>query len=77
MGKMMNLGHLFITIFLNNFTSFMVIPAITDVTMAVLCPGEDECSLAIYLSGFQQVVSHPFPSLLNASIVFLFLVSLA
>ncbi|CAN1782142.1 Hippocampus abundant transcript 1 protein [Linum perenne] len=44
------------TIFLNNFSSFMVIPAITDVTMAAVCPGEEECSLAIYLSGFQQAV---------------------
>ncbi|KAF3446840.1 hypothetical protein FNV43_RR12020 [Rhamnella rubrinervis] len=34
----------------------MVIPAITDVTMSALCPGEDECSLAIYLSGFQQAI---------------------
>ncbi|KAJ6931605.1 hypothetical protein NC652_014953 [Populus alba x Populus x berolinensis] len=32
----------------------MVIPAITDVTMSALCPGRDECSLAIYLTGFQQ-----------------------
>ncbi|KAH7574833.1 hypothetical protein JRO89_XS02G0010300 [Xanthoceras sorbifolium] len=34
----------------------MVFPAITDVTMAALCPGKDECSLAIYLSGFQQAM---------------------
>ncbi|XP_020248030.1 uncharacterized protein LOC109825583 [Asparagus officinalis] len=32
----------------------MVIPAITDVTMAALCPGRDQCSLAVYLSGFHQ-----------------------
>ncbi|XP_010539088.1 PREDICTED: hippocampus abundant transcript-like protein 1 isoform X2 [Tarenaya hassleriana] len=53
----MGLGHMFMTIFLHSFSAFMVIPAITDVTMAALCPGEDECSLAIYLSGFQQAVS--------------------
>jgi len=35
----------------------MVVPAITDVTMAALCPGQDECSIAIYLTGFQQAVS--------------------
>ncbi|OVA15972.1 Tetracycline resistance protein [Macleaya cordata] len=35
----------------------MVIPAITDVTMLALCPGKDECSIAIYLSGFQQAVT--------------------
>nr|TKS03210.1 hypothetical protein D5086_0000152070 [Populus alba] len=34
----------------------MVIPAITDVTMSALCPGRDECSLAIYLTGFQQAI---------------------
>jgi len=50
------LGHLFITIFLYCFSSFIVAPVITDISMAALCPGKDECSLAIYLSGFQQVV---------------------
>ncbi|KAK4767980.1 hypothetical protein SAY87_003121 [Trapa incisa] len=53
-SKMM--GHLLMTIFLHNFSTFMVIPAITDVTMSALCPGRDECSLAIYLTGFQQAV---------------------
>lgn len=50
------LSHLFMTIFLHNFATFMVIPAITDVTMSALCPGRDECSIAIYLTGFQQAV---------------------
>ncbi|XP_057966402.1 uncharacterized protein LOC131156606 [Malania oleifera] len=50
------LGHLFVTVFLSSFAGFMVIPAITDVTMAALCPGQDECSLAIFLSGFQQAI---------------------
>ncbi|KAK9023091.1 hypothetical protein V6N11_003322 [Hibiscus sabdariffa] len=54
MEKLSGLSHLFMTIFLHNFATFMVIPAITDVTMAALCPGRDECSLAIYISGFQQ-----------------------
>ncbi|KAG5542490.1 hypothetical protein RHGRI_022137 [Rhododendron griersonianum] len=57
MEKISGLGHLFMTVFLYNFSLFMVIPAITDVTMSALCPGEDECSLAIYLTGIQQAVS--------------------
>ncbi|KAI4316995.1 hypothetical protein L6164_024910 [Bauhinia variegata] len=56
MDKLYGLSHLFMTFFLHNFSSFMVIPAITDVTMAALCPGQDECSLAIYLTGFQQAI---------------------
>ncbi|XVE48809.1 hypothetical protein DITRI_Ditri01bG0032200 [Diplodiscus trichospermus] len=50
------LSHLFVTVFLSGFASFIVVPAITDVTMFALCPGTDECSLAIYLSGFQQSI---------------------
>ncbi|KAJ6920955.1 hippocampus abundant transcript-like protein 1 isoform X1 [Populus alba x Populus x berolinensis] len=56
MKTLSGLNHLFITIFLHNFSSVMVIPAITDVTMSALCPGRDECSLAIYLTGFQQAI---------------------
>jgi hypothetical protein len=52
------LGHLFVASFLFYFSSYMVIPAITDVTMAAVCPGRDECSVAIYLSGFQNAVSN-------------------
>lgn len=55
-SKWYGLGHLFMTSFLGCFFSSMVIPAITDVTLAALCPGEDECSLAIYLTGVQQAV---------------------
>ncbi|KAL5706381.1 hypothetical protein ACHQM5_024558 [Ranunculus cassubicifolius] len=51
------LGHLFVTVFLHSFAVFMVIPAITDVTMTALCPGKDECSVAIYLTGFQQAIT--------------------
>ncbi|CAN6239644.1 unnamed protein product [Urochloa humidicola] len=51
------LGHLFVASFLFYFSSFMVIPAITDVTMEAVCPGRDECSVAIYLSGFQSAVT--------------------
>ncbi|KAF3684317.1 putative plastocyanin, chloroplastic-like [Capsicum annuum] len=48
------LSHLFMTVFLHCFSAFMVIPAITDITMSALCPGKDECSIAIYLTGIQQ-----------------------
>ncbi|XVF67978.1 hypothetical protein PTKIN_Ptkin10aG0165500 [Pterospermum kingtungense] len=54
--KLTALSHLFVTVFLSVFASLIVVPAITDVTMFALCPGSDECSLAIYLSGFQQAV---------------------
>ncbi|KAG5074696.1 hypothetical protein JHK84_055927 [Glycine max] len=51
------LGHLFVTMFVSGFGGVIVLPAITDVTMAALCPGQDQCSLAIYLSGFQQAMA--------------------
>ncbi|XP_048603893.1 hippocampus abundant transcript 1 protein-like isoform X4 [Brassica napus] len=51
------LRHLFMTVFLHGFSAFIVVPVITDVSMAALCPGKDECSLAIYLSGFQQAIT--------------------
>ncbi|CAA2994619.1 hippocampus abundant transcript 1 [Olea europaea subsp. europaea] len=57
MRKLFGLSHLFTTVFLYCFASFMVVPAITDVTMSALCPGKDECSLAIYLTGAQQVIT--------------------
>ncbi|RRT86181.1 hypothetical protein B296_00002849 [Ensete ventricosum] len=52
-----DLFHLFACAFLFHFSAFMVIPAITDVTIEALCPGRDQCSLAIYLSGINQAVS--------------------
>ncbi|XP_030523233.1 tetracycline resistance protein, class D-like isoform X2 [Rhodamnia argentea] len=58
MEKLRGLGHLFGTVFLYGMASFMVVPAITDVTMSALCPGKDECSLAIYLSGIQQAADN-------------------
>ncbi|KAH7846850.1 hypothetical protein Vadar_018840 [Vaccinium darrowii] len=56
MEKISGLGHLFMTVFLYNFSVFMVAPAITDVTMSAVCPGEDQCSIAIYLTGIQQAI---------------------
>lgn len=56
MEKIGGLKHLLVTVFLSILASFMAIPAITDVTMSALCPGKDECSLAIYLTGFQQMI---------------------
>ncbi|EOA13380.1 hypothetical protein CARUB_v10026419mg [Capsella rubella] len=51
------LAHLFVTIFLYCFSAFIVTPVMTDVSMAALCPGKDECSLVIYLSGLQQIIT--------------------
>ncbi|XP_044971666.1 tetracycline resistance protein, class A-like isoform X2 [Hordeum vulgare subsp. vulgare] len=51
------LGHLLVFAFLFCLGAFMVVPVITDVTMAALCPGEDQCSLAIYLTGLQQAIT--------------------
>ncbi|KAL3580835.1 hypothetical protein D5086_018670 [Populus alba] len=56
MEKFTELIHLFVTVFLSTFASLMVLPAVTDVTMVAVCPGQDECSLAIYLTGFQQAI---------------------
>ncbi|GFP98234.1 hippocampus abundant transcript 1 protein [Phtheirospermum japonicum] len=56
MDKAFGLSHLFMTVFLYCFANLMVVPAITDVTLAALCPGKDKCSLAIYLSGAQQAM---------------------
>ncbi|KAL0356548.1 UNVERIFIED_CONTAM: Hippocampus abundant transcript 1 protein [Sesamum calycinum] len=52
-----NLIHLFVTVFLSYFASLVVNPTIADVTMEAVCPGKDECSLAIYLAGFQQAIA--------------------
>ncbi|KAF3642982.1 putative DDB1- and CUL4-associated factor 8-like isoform X1 [Capsicum annuum] len=49
-----SLKHLFVTVFLSNFAIMVVNPAIIDITMDAICPSQDKCSLAIYLSGFQQ-----------------------
>ncbi|KAJ8570974.1 hypothetical protein K7X08_037946 [Anisodus acutangulus] len=56
MDKLSDLKHLFVTVFLANFALNLVPPAITDITVGALCPAQDECSLAIYLSGFQQAI---------------------
>ncbi|KAM0837622.1 hypothetical protein ACQ4PT_061517 [Festuca glaucescens] len=50
------LGHLLVFAFLFCVGAFMVAPVIVDVTMAALCPGQDQCSLAIYLTGLQQAL---------------------
>ncbi|KAL9317043.1 hypothetical protein ACSQ67_013560 [Phaseolus vulgaris] len=57
MEGLAGLSHLFVTIFLTGFGAVIAIPSITDVTMAALCPGQDQCSLAIYLSGIQQAMA--------------------
>ncbi|KAG0457097.1 hypothetical protein HPP92_021950 [Vanilla planifolia] len=57
MKDLKGLGHLFVCVFLYHFAGFVVAPAITDVTMEALCPGTDQCSLAIYLTGCTQVIT--------------------
>ncbi|XVF45585.1 hypothetical protein PTKIN_Ptkin02bG0217900 [Pterospermum kingtungense] len=54
--KLTALSHIFVTAFMSGFASFIVVPATTDVTMFALCPGTDQCSLAIYVSGIQQAI---------------------
>ncbi|MCI46096.1 MFS transporter, partial [Trifolium medium] len=50
MEGLRGLSHLFVTMFVAGVGGVIAIPSITDVTMAALCPGQDECSLAIYLT---------------------------
>lgn len=57
MEEVAELGHLLVFAFLFCFAAYMVGPVITDITMGALCPGRDECSLAIYLTGLQQAVT--------------------
>ncbi|KZV39033.1 hippocampus abundant transcript-like protein 1 [Dorcoceras hygrometricum] len=57
MDNWKNLIHLFVAMFLSYFASLMVNPTIADVTLGAVCPGENECSLAIYLTGFQQAIT--------------------
>ena len=49
--------HMLTIVFLSGFAGFMEGPVITDVTVAAVCSSPDDaCSLAVYLTGFQQVV---------------------
>ncbi|CAN6305987.1 unnamed protein product [Urochloa humidicola] len=57
MEEVAELGHLLVFAFLFFFSNFMVVSVVTDVTMGALCPGRDECPLAIYLTGVQQAVT--------------------
>lgn len=49
--------HLLFAIFLHCVATFMVVPPLTDITMAALCPGVDECDQAIYLTGLEHMIS--------------------
>ncbi|CAA7021974.1 unnamed protein product [Microthlaspi erraticum] len=50
------LRHMLTIVFLSGLAGFMVAPVITDVTVAAVCSRpDDSCSLAVYLTGFQQV----------------------
>ncbi|XP_020887131.1 uncharacterized protein LOC9320096 isoform X5 [Arabidopsis lyrata subsp. lyrata] len=50
------LRHILTMVFLSGFAIFLVRPVMTDVTVAAVCSGiNDSCSLAVYLTGVQQV----------------------
>ncbi|GLJ55560.1 hypothetical protein SUGI_1193260 [Cryptomeria japonica] len=49
--------HLLVATFLYWTAIFMAVPPITDITMAALCPGLDQCSQAIFITGLQQTIS--------------------
>ncbi|CAL0320621.1 unnamed protein product [Lupinus luteus] len=56
-NRVRGLRHLFVTMFLTTFAAVIVIPPITDVTIAALCPHQYQCSLPIFLTGFQQAMT--------------------
>jgi hypothetical protein len=52
------LRHLLVTVFLSGLAEYLIRPVMTDVTVAAVCSGlDDSCSLAVYLTGVQQVVT--------------------
>ncbi|XP_051131325.1 uncharacterized protein LOC127251605 [Andrographis paniculata] len=51
------MSHLFVVVFLSDFSTYVVNPAINDVFVDAVCAGKDECSLALYLTGFQQAIT--------------------
>ncbi|KAL7156370.1 hypothetical protein ABFS83_02G004800 [Erythranthe nasuta] len=58
MEELGRLSHLYVTVFLSYFSLYLVNPAIPDVTVQAVCGGgKEECSLAIYLTGFTQAIT--------------------
>ncbi|EFJ33355.1 hypothetical protein SELMODRAFT_167756 [Selaginella moellendorffii] len=49
--------HLIFATLLHIMATMMVIPALTDVLLGALCPGQAECNEAIYLTGIQQIIA--------------------
>lgn len=49
--------HLLVALFLHCVAVFMVVPPLTDITIAALCPGREQCSQAIYLTGLEHMIS--------------------
>ena len=54
MEKLYGFRHLFMTVFLYNLATFMVVPAITDITMAALCPDEMSAPLPFTSQDFNK-----------------------
>ncbi|KAG7584074.1 hypothetical protein ISN44_As08g035660 [Arabidopsis suecica] len=52
------LRHMLTTVFLSAFAESLLRPVMTDVTVAAVCSSENAlCSLAVYLTGVQQVAA--------------------
>ncbi|KAH0892182.1 hypothetical protein HID58_054611 [Brassica napus] len=50
------LRNILTTVFLSAFAGYLVSPVMTDVTVSAVCSDlNDSCSLAVYLTGLQQV----------------------
>ncbi|XP_023641490.1 uncharacterized protein LOC17892612 isoform X1 [Capsella rubella] len=56
MAEYGELRHILTTVFLSGFAEFLLRPVMTDVTVAAVCSGlNSTCSLAVYLTGIEQV----------------------